>query len=228
MHACIVPDMSTAVQPRHVRAASTRLLLLDTTVACLSELGYAGTTGPAVAERAGLSRGAQLHHFGTRDQMVVAAVEHLAQQRLTHVHDSLTVRIGDNPDASARTSRQAALAALELLAEAMSGPLYGATLELWAAARTNDELRRQLVPAEERVHAELRQICRAWITTDPLLVQITLDLLLGRGVSGMLVPHPPHWQRAVLERWIDTINTVDTSKDDTPKADRFKSAGVVR
>lgn len=57
-------------------------LPLDTTVASLAglaELGFAGTTGPAVAERAGLSRGAQLHHFGTRDQMVVAAVEHLAR-----------------------------------------------------------------------------------------------------------------------------------------------------
>lgn len=202
--------MSTGVQTQRVRAAATRLLLLDTTVSCLAELGYAGTTGPAVAERAGLSRGAQLHHFGTRDQMVIAAVEHLAQQRLMQVHDRLAMRVGDSSDASARASRAAALAALELLAEAMSGPLYGATLELWAAARTDDDLRRQLVPAEDRVHADLRAICRAWITTDPILVQLTLDLLLGRGVSGMLVPHPPQWQRAVLERWIDTVTTAGT------------------
>lgn len=111
--------------------------------------------------------------------MVVAAVEHLAQQRLTHVHDSISFRISGNPGALSQTSREAALAALDLLAEAMSGPLYGATLELWAAARTNDDLRRQLVPAEERVHAEFREICRACVTTDPLLFQITLDLLLG-------------------------------------------------
>lgn len=209
MHACIVTNMTIGVQDRRTRAATTRKLLLDTTVACLAELGYAGTTGPAVAERAGLSRGAQLHHFGTRDQMVVAAVEHLAQQRLAHVHDRLVARVGDSPGTSAPTSREAALAALELLAGAMSGPLYGATLELWAAARTNDDLREQLVPAEERVHAELRKVCRAWISADPLLIQLTLDLLLGRGVSGMLVPHPPHWQRDVLERWIDLINAAD-------------------
>ena len=210
MHGCILPDVTAGEQTRQARAATTRLLLLDTTVACLAELGYAGTTGPAVAERAGLSRGAQLHHFGTRDQMVVAAVEHLAQQRLTHVDDSLAKRMGDRADASAQSSRAAALAALELLAEAMSGPLYGATLELWAAARTNDDLRKHLVPAEERVRADLRDVCRAWITTDPLLVELTLDLLRGRGVSGMLVPHPSDAQRLVLERWIDTIDAVET------------------
>lgn len=201
--------MTTAVQGRRAHAETTRNLLLDTTVTALAELGYAGTTGPAVAERAGLSRGAQLHHFGTRDQMVVAAVEHLARQRLAHVQASLAANIGDTPDASAPPSREAALAALDLLAGAMSGPLYGATLELWAAARTNNDLREQLVPAEERVHAELRKVCRAWITADPLLIQLTLDLLLGRGVSGMLVPHPPHWQRDALERWMDLINKAD-------------------
>ena len=205
MYVCMLFNMTVGVQDRQVRAVATRRLLLDTTVACLAELGYAGTTGPAVAERAGLSRGAQLHHFGTRDQMVVAAVEHLAQQRLTHVQDSLATRIGDSLEPTAQPSRPAALAALELLAEALSGPLYGATLELWAAARTDEDLRRQLVPAEERVHAELREVCRVWITTDPVLIQLTLDLLLGRGVSGMLVPHPPKWQRDVLERWIDTV-----------------------
>lgn len=202
--------MFAEAHPIQARALTTRLLLLDTTVACLSELGYAGTTGPAVAARAGLSRGAQLHHFGTRDQMVIAAVEHLAQQRLARVNEDLTKRIGAGSDKT--VDGGVAVGALELLAEATSGPLYGATLELWAAARTDADLRNQLVPAEERVHAGLREVCRAWITSDPLLVQMTLDLLLGRGVSGMLVPHPPRWQRDVLERWIHMIRKTDAGR----------------
>ena len=58
-------------------------------------------------------------------------------------------------------------AALGLLAEALSGPLYAATLELWVAARSHPDLRAQLIPAEERVNEELAQICRTYVTDDP-------------------------------------------------------------
>jgi AcrR family transcriptional regulator len=67
------------------RSASTQRLLLDATVACLVELGYGGTTTSAVVERAGVSRGAQLHHYGTRQHLMGAAVEHLAARRLEWV-----------------------------------------------------------------------------------------------------------------------------------------------
>src|SRR3546814_17958004 len=121
MYVCTLFNMTAGVQDRQVRAFATRRLLLDTTVACLAELGYAGTTGPAVAERAGLSRGAQLHHFGPRDQMVVAAVEHLAQQRITHVQARLAIRNGASLDPTAQPAKEAAPAALESSAERRGG-----------------------------------------------------------------------------------------------------------
>ncbi len=65
MHACMVLDMTGGVQDRPARAAPSRRLVLDTTVASLVKLGYSGTTDPAVDERAALSRGAQLGYFGT-------------------------------------------------------------------------------------------------------------------------------------------------------------------
>lgn len=183
------------------RSAATRRALLDATVACLAELGYAGTTSAAVAERAGLSRGAQLHHFGTRDQLVVAAVEHLAQKRLRRVRDQMS-RLGPS-DARQEGSPTAATPepALRLLAEALSGPLYAASLELWVAARSHSTLRAELIPAEDRVNAELAEICRTYVTDDPLEIRLTLDLLLGRGVSGLLTPHPAPRQADVLAAW---------------------------
>src|SRR5258706_14432846 len=72
----------TAARRRRTQAerrAGTRALLLEATVECLAERGYAGTTTTEVARRAGLSRGAQLHHFGTKTDLVTAAVEHLHQ-----------------------------------------------------------------------------------------------------------------------------------------------------
>jgi len=47
------------------KSAETRRRLLDAAILCVIERGYANTTGSEIAERAGLSRGAQLYHFPT-------------------------------------------------------------------------------------------------------------------------------------------------------------------
>ena len=199
--------MPTQARRQEERSAATRRVLLEATVACLVELGYTGTTSAAVAEKAGLSRGAQLHHFGTRDQLVVAAVEHLAQKRLRRVREALaelspaTTQGAKRP----RSRIEPQEAALGLLAEALSGPLYAATLELWVAARSHPDLRAQLIPAEERVNDELARICRTYLTADPVKIRLTLDLLLGRGVSGLLTSHPGHRQEQVLAAWAQLL-----------------------
>lgn len=178
------------------RSASTQRLLLDATVACLVELGYGGTTTSAVAERAGVSRGAQLHHYGTRQRLMGAAVEHLAARRLEWVGD----KAAQLPD-DERRSRLA----LDLLAEALSGPLYAATLELYVAARVDRELHEALVPVEQQVTRELRRLCREYVTSDPVHVQLTLDLLLGRGVGSLLSPVRPGRQRQLLDAWAEVV-----------------------
>src|SRR4030081_3192822 len=48
------------------RSEHTRELLLDATIDCLVEVGYARTTVHEICLRAGLSRGAQQHHFTTK------------------------------------------------------------------------------------------------------------------------------------------------------------------
>ncbi|MBS45565.1 MAG: TetR family transcriptional regulator [Nocardioides sp.] len=193
--------MPVQARRQEERSATTRRALLDATVSCLAELGYAGTTSAAVAARAGLSRGAQLHHFGTRDQLVVSAVEHLAQERLCRVREQMELLGPPNVGAGSAGGAEQRETALRLLAEALSGPLYAASLELWVAARAHDALRAQLVPAEDRVNAELAKTCRTYVTADPIEIRLTLDLLLGRGVSGLLTPHPRQRQTEVLTAW---------------------------
>lgn len=188
--------MNHSRRSQEERSASTRLLLLDATVTCLVERGYSGTTLAAVAEQAGVSRGAQLHHYGTRDRLVTAAVEHLAQRRLDEVRAKV-VGLADDVD----RPRQA----LDLLAGALSGPLYAATLELWVAARSDTMLREALLPVEQRVTAALTGLCRRYIVDDALLAQLTLDVVLGRGVGGLLVPFSPTRQRKALDAWASLL-----------------------
>src|SRR5690606_9523055 len=57
----------------------------DTTVARRVEYGYAGTTTQRIQGRAGVSRGALLHHFGSKEQLFVAAIGHIAELHLEQI-----------------------------------------------------------------------------------------------------------------------------------------------
>ena len=65
---------SAARRTQQQRTEETQAALLDATIACLHEVGYAATSTTLVSERAGVSRGAQTHHYPTKTQLVVAAI----------------------------------------------------------------------------------------------------------------------------------------------------------
>jgi AcrR family transcriptional regulator len=109
-----------------------RRKLLDATVECLLERGYAGTTTTLVSERAGVSRGAQLHHYPKKTELVRAAVEHIFDRRLSE----FLVKMEAVPHGADRVD-----AAIDLLWEAFSASdSFYPSLELIVAARTDPDL----------------------------------------------------------------------------------------
>lgn len=150
---------------------------------CLVEHGWSGTTTTVVATRAGVSRGAQLHHYPTKTALVTAAVAHLAERRA----EELRVEAEALPAGPRRLDR-----VVDLLAGAFTGPLFVAALELWVAARTDRELRAALVPLEARLGREMHRLTVAMLEVDERrpgvreAVQATLDLLRGLGVANLL------------------------------------------
>ncbi|HUH81762.1 MAG TPA: TetR/AcrR family transcriptional regulator [Solirubrobacteraceae bacterium] len=141
----------TTRRSQAARSASTRQALLDATIACLVENGYSRTTTSRVAERAGVSRGAHLHHFQTRQSLVVAAMEHLAQRR------------GEHLLAAAKTlpeGRERIVEGLDLLWSGYASPLYQAALDLWTHARTDPDLRERLVAVERKLDRETAHVSR--------------------------------------------------------------------
>jgi AcrR family transcriptional regulator len=114
------------------RTATTRGRLLDATLECLCDLGYARTTTPEIARRAGLSRGAQLHHFPTKAELVTGAVERLFERR----HEEFRAAFNRVPAGADRYA-----AAIDILWSMVSGPTFHAWLELAVAARSDPELR---------------------------------------------------------------------------------------
>ena len=72
-------------RPQQERSRVTQQRLLDATIDCLIKHGWSGTTTTIVAETAGVSRGAQLHHYPTKTALVLAAVDHLMQRRADEI-----------------------------------------------------------------------------------------------------------------------------------------------
>ncbi|MCN0151808.1 TetR/AcrR family transcriptional regulator [Salinispora arenicola] len=169
--------------PQQERSRATQARLLEATVECLVEHGWSGTTTTVVATRAGVSRGAQLHHYPTKAALVTAAVAHLAERRA----EELRVEAEALPAGPRRLDR-----VVDLLAAAFTGPLFVAALELWVAARTDRELRAALVPLEARLGREMHRLTVAMLEVDERrpgvreAVQATLDLLRGLGVANLL------------------------------------------
>src|ERR1700712_3280979 len=80
------------------RSAATREALLDATLKGLAEDGYPNTTPARVADGAGLSRGAHLHLFQTRDALLAAAAGHLTQKRGEHLTRAVAALPASGPD----------------------------------------------------------------------------------------------------------------------------------
>ncbi|HEY1652958.1 MAG TPA: TetR/AcrR family transcriptional regulator [Acidimicrobiales bacterium] len=125
----------------------TRERILDATIECLARLGYVGTTTLAVQSYAGVTRGRLLHHFPSRDELLVAAVAHLADARFGIAAAQLRAAAGTQDGIDA---------AIEAMWNSFQGPLFAAATELWIAARTNPDLCAILMPAELELGARLR------------------------------------------------------------------------
>lgn len=120
-------------QPRtqEQRSADTRQRILEATIALLVEVGYARTSTWAVCERAGVSRGALLHHFPTRISLFVTAVSYLASIPLDQLDTML----------AKATPEEGVGVFMDWLWSTLEGDLFSVGLELIAAARTEPELK---------------------------------------------------------------------------------------
>jgi AcrR family transcriptional regulator len=183
------------------RSQDTRERLMRATIDCLVERGWSGTTTTEVAERAGVSRGAQLHHYRTRSDLVVAAVEHLGRQRVAEIRRVAA----DLPRDDRRTE-----AVLEMLAGLYTGAPFLAALELWVAARTDPELLAVVAPLEARFGREAHRLTVSLLGADESrpgvreAIQSTLDFVRGLGLADVLTDDEARRAR-LLRSWAKNL-----------------------
>lgn len=199
----LVGDAPVVPTRQQERSETTRTRLMDATVECLVELGWAGTTTTVVAQRAGVSRGAQLHHYPARADLVVAAVEHLGAARFAEAREAAAAL----PEGPGRTR-----AVLDMLAELHTGPLFRAALELWVAARSDAELRAVVAPLEAEVGRETHRLTVELLGVDEsrpgvrAAIQQTLDMVRGLGISDLLTDDSAR-RSALLDDWAGQLDS---------------------
>ena len=173
---------------------------MEATIDCLVELGWTGTTSTIVSERAGVSRGAQLHHFPTKQDLVISAVSFLMDRRREELHGGL----------AHLPKRGRVRAALDLVSAQFTSPVFMAALELWVAARSDEELRKAVGPLERAVGRETHKHAVEILDIDEsrgnnrALVQATLDLLRGLGLAAALSDDSRR-RAQILDAWADVL-----------------------
>ncbi|MGH2864543.1 MAG: TetR/AcrR family transcriptional regulator [Solirubrobacteraceae bacterium] len=147
-------ETTSARRTQAERRGATRAALLDATIDCIVEEGYANTTTRAIAQRAGVTPGALQHHFATKTELLSQARRHISKKIVQEL-------AADRPD-TALPIQERTEWFLDRVWDLFKGPLFHAGMELWVASRTNSELRSSLVDVQ-------RYGAHAIIATGPVL-----------------------------------------------------------
>ncbi len=178
------------------RSAETKRRLLDATIDCIVERGYARTTTTEIVQRAGLTRGAQLHHFADRDTLLLAAIDHLFERGLAEFSRSFARRSPkeDENDAAVELSWQA------------FGSRFGiAWLEMLVASRADRQLAGSVRTVAARFGQKLLEFGSSFsslpVEEFALSQSFEVAVMLGLLVMGIAANERDHeaGSRAVIE-----------------------------
>ena len=210
-----MPETARAPRTQQQRRDETRRALLDAAVESLIEVGFARTTTLEVQRRANASRGALLHHFPSKTELLVAAVDHLAEMRAAE----LRLLSAELP-AEGKGSRTDAV--LDLLWQCFSGTFFQVAMELRTAARTDLELRPVLVAAEralrDRIVAQARKLFGKDVSEHPGLeraIDFTLQFMIGSAMTAVL--HEDARLDILIDDFKTLFPTVLTNAATTPR-----------
>ena len=149
---------TAATRTQEERRAETRGKLLEATARSLAEVGYSGTTSRRVSDLAGVSQGAQTHHFPHRVDLLGATIEWVAQRRIEELREIA----GDLP----ADTRERLGALLDILWADFNGETFVIFVKLWVAAAEDPDLYARLVPAEARLSEEIAALADEIVPAD--------------------------------------------------------------
>lgn len=197
---------------QQIKSEKTQSGILEAAVDCFYELGFNKTTTEKVARRAGVSRGAMLHHFPSRIDLVRAAVNYLNQKRLA-LFEQQELLINEGAEHS-RISE-----GIDAYWEQLHSPLFTVYHELQVTARTDADLREVLDTSARKFDASWGKVAQR-VFPDLALSEafdeanmLTMYLLEGMAVNGHTRGRVPDrmipWLKQQLEQMFRDVSEVD-------------------
>src|ERR1700761_198124 len=141
----IVPNQeeATAQRPRQAgdsrKSQRTRARILDTAMRLFAEIGYHPASNAVIAEAAGMTRGAMLYHFASREALLDALIPHIEAAR---------ARLFDSAAREAPLGADLTDHAIDSYWRLLHETPFVAFAEMEAAARTDATLRERLRSAQ--------------------------------------------------------------------------------
>lgn len=183
------------------KSAMTRDSILDAALDCFITIGYARTTTAKIADRAKVSRGAMLHHFPSKTELIQSAVEYLHDKLLGEYARNIE-QITHNLPVDER-NRQG----LRGYWNYLSSDLFTAYHELCVAGRTDPELQHILEDSIARFDANIArsntELFPEWAERGELF-EFAMDITKFM-MEGMAVSQIVNAREKRVERMIDYL-----------------------
>lgn len=197
---------------QQTKSEKTCAIILDAAIQCFYDIGYNNTTTEKVAAQAGVSRGAMLHHFPSRLELIKATVLHLHQKRLD-LFEEQERQIQKNAKHSLIEE------GIDAYWKQLHSPLFVVFHELRVAARTDAELKKILMPTI-RKYAQRWAAAAESVFPDFALSEefetanlVTVYLLEGMAVNGVTSGAVPKklvpWLKSRLREMLKDVDNLD-------------------
>ncbi len=174
------------------RTTETRTALVEAAIRVIHKLGYGSAATALIAEEAGVSRGAILHHFGTRAELMAEVVRYVFENERTEyerleTESHLGGLVADWP---------------AMLWRVFSQPSGLAVLEILQAARSDAEISERIKSTQQAIEERALATMRStYGTTDDVQVLDQMRLLVwairGLAIGQVLVKDPQEIERSV-------------------------------
>jgi len=202
-------DTADAAAPRRrtqaERSAATQQKILTVTTGLILAKGLRDTSTVDVADAAGVSRGALLHHYPSRQILMQEALRHLLNGEIADIRGIA---------AAIRDGKMDIDGFLSEMWRRFSGPLFMVTIEFLTAARTDPAIREALVPVALDYNRQLDDIWETLLPEMPgacgtrrIALNATLCLLRGMATQSIWRDDPQLFAD-MLEFWKTSLGTM--------------------
>lgn len=130
------------------RSGETQRRLIDAAVAVLHRVGYGATTSGLIADEAGVSRGAMLHQYPTKVDLMLAVVSDVYSRETAEYQ---------HRGSEADSPRERFYKFPEMMWDVLTRPSAMAVLEIMMGSRSDPELAARLAPLQRQIEATSRQ-----------------------------------------------------------------------